>query len=53
MRETKSDITYAISVVSQFIKNLSRQYNEAMKTIICYLKVTKFLGITYSSAKGS
>ena len=50
--ETRPDIAFAISVVSQFAKNLSRQYTEAVKTIIRYLKATRSVGITYGREEG-
>ena len=47
MVETRPDIAFATSVVSRFAKNPSRQYTEAVKTILRYLKATKTVGITY------
>lgn len=47
MVETQSDIAFATSVVSRFVKNLFCQYIEVVKTIIQYLKATYTLGITY------
>lgn len=45
MVETRPDIAFAISVVSRFAKNPSRQHTEAVKTIMRYLKATRSVGI--------
>ncbi len=45
--ETRLDIAFATSVVSQFAKNPSHQHSKVVKTILRYLKATKDTGITY------
>ena len=52
MVETRPDIAFAISVVSQFAKNPSRQHTKAVKTIMRYLKATRSVGITYGGEEG-
>lgn len=47
MVKAHPDITFAISVVSRFAKNLSHQYTKAVKTIMQYLKATHTLDIAY------
>lgn len=47
MIETRLDIIYTTLLVSCFVKNLSHQYIEAVKTILKYLKGLKNRGITY------
>ena len=47
MVETRPDIAFATSVISRFAKNSSRQYTEAVKTIMRYLKAIRSVGITY------
>lgn len=44
--ETRFNIDFAITVVSQFAKISSHQNIEAMKIIFCYLKATKSIGVT-------
>lgn len=50
---TRPDITFATSIVSCFVKNPSRQYTKAVKTIMRYLKATRTVGITYGNGEGS
>lgn len=45
--ETMSDIAYAILVVSRFAKNPSHLHRKTVKTIFCYLKAIKDVGIIY------
>lgn len=45
--KTRLDIAFLKSVVSKFIKNLSRQHTVAVKTIFRYFKDSKNRGITY------
>ena len=52
MVEIRSNIAFAISVISQFIKNPSHQHSKAMKTILQYLKTTRDIGITYGGEQG-
>lgn len=52
MVETRPNIAFAISVVSQFAKNSSYQHSKAMKTILQYLKATRDIGITYGEEQG-
>lgn len=52
MVETRPDVAFAMSVVSRFAKNPSRQHTEAVKTIMRYLKATRTLGITYGGEEG-
>lgn len=52
MVETKTDITYAMSVVSHFAKNLSHLYSKLNKTFFHYLKTTNDVGITYGGEYG-
>lgn len=47
MVETKPNIALAILVASCFAKNPSHQYNEAVKTILRYMKGSRQQGITY------
>lgn len=47
MVETRPEIAFPISVISRFAKNLSRQYIEAVKKIMRYLKATTLVEITY------
>lgn len=49
--ETRPSIAFAISVISRFAKNPFRQYTEAIKRIMKYLKATRFVGITYCEKK--
>lgn len=49
--KTRPDITFAISLVSQFAKNPSHQHNKVVKTIFKYLKGSKHQGITYRRIK--
>ncbi len=53
MVETRPDIAFATSVVSQFIKNPSQQHTEVVKTIMRYLKVTRTIRITYGNDESS
>lgn len=46
--ETRLDITFAISIISQYAKNSSHQHTKAVKTILKYLKGSKHRGIIYS-----
>lgn len=52
MVETRLDIAFAMSVVSRFAKNPSRQHIEAVKTVMQYLKATKTMGIIYGGEEG-
>lgn len=45
--ETRPNIAFVTSVVSQFAKNPLHQYTEAVKTILQYLKTTRDTGIPY------
>lgn len=45
--KTRPDIIFLILVISRFAKNLSRQYNKAVKTIFQFLKGSKNRDITY------
>lgn len=47
MIKTRSNITYTMSIVSCFAKNLLHLHNKVVKTIFCYLKVIKDVEITY------
>ncbi len=51
MVKTKPDIAFTTSVVSRFANNPSRQYPEAVNTIIQYFKATRTRGITYGGEK--
>ena len=44
--QTRLDIQYAISIVSQFGGNPQKPYLEAAKHVLCYLKGTANLGLT-------
>lgn len=39
--ETKINITLVMLIISHFLKNLSHQHNETVKTIFKYLKRSK------------
>ena len=52
MVETRPDIAFATLVVSRFAKNPSHHHSEAVKTILCYLKATRSIGITYGGEQG-
>ena len=47
MLQTRPDIAYAISKLSQFSSNLTKQHLQALKRVLRYLKGTKGLGLTY------
>lgn len=47
MVEIRSDIVYAILVVSYFAKNPSHLYSKAVKMILRYLKAKRDVEITY------
>lgn len=49
----RPDITFVIFVVSYFTKNLSQQYIKVVKTIMCYLKAIKTIGIIYGNIEGN
>lgn len=51
MIETRPVITFAISVMSCFAKNLFHQYNKTIKTIFQYLKIPRKTRITYGGEK--
>ena len=44
---TRPDIAVAVSVLSQFVENPSRQHMDAFKRILSYLKGTRDLGIVF------
>ncbi|KAK4365388.1 hypothetical protein RND71_016746 [Anisodus tanguticus] len=46
---TRSDIAFAVSVVSQFMSAPMIKHWESLEQIICYLKGAPGLGILYSS----
>lgn len=50
--ETRPDIAFATSIISQFAKNSSYQHTKAMKTILQYLKATRDIRITYEREQG-
>lgn len=52
MVETRLDIAYATLVVSRFAKNLSYYHSKAVKTIFCYFKAIKDVGIIYRREQG-
>ena len=47
MLQTRPDIAYAISKLSQFSSNPTEQHLQALKRVLRYLKGTKGLGLTY------
>ena len=47
MLQTRPDIAYAISKLSQFSSNPTERHYQALKRVLRYLKGTKDLGITY------
>ena len=47
MLQTRPDIAYAISKLSQFSSNPTEQHLQALKRVLRYLKGTKDLGLTY------
>lgn len=49
--KTRLGITFAISLVSRFIKNVSHQYIEAIKTIFKYFKSSIHQKIIYKKSK--
>lgn len=52
MMEIRPTITYAILVVSRFIKDLSYLHSKTVKTIFCYLKVIRDIEIMYGGKQG-
>ena len=48
LTHTKPDISYAVSVVSQFIHNPSNQYMSVVNRILAYLKSSPSKGILFS-----
>lgn len=50
--ETRPNIAYAMLVVSRFVKNPSYLHSKVVKTVFCYLKATKDVGITYGREQG-
>ena len=52
MIETRPDISFATSVVSQLAKNPSRQHTEVVKAIRQYLKATRTIRIAYGGEEG-
>lgn len=51
MVETRPDIIFAISIASQYTKNPSHLYIEAVKTILKYFKGFKDQGIVYRGGR--
>lgn len=49
--KTKLNITFATSIISCYIKNSSYQHKKAIKTILKYIKSSKYSKITYNSQK--
>lgn len=47
--KTKSNIIFAILLISRFVKNLRYQHIEVVQTIVKYFHSSKNRGITYSS----
>lgn len=45
--ETRPNIAYAILVMNRFAKNLLYLYRKVVKTIFCYFKATRDVGIMY------
>ena len=45
--ETRPDIAFAILISSRYVKNPRHQHTEAVKTILRYIKGSKYRGITY------
>jgi hypothetical protein len=50
---TRPDITFSVSILSQFMRNPARIHWEATKHVIRYLKATKNLGLTLSTSTNS
>jgi hypothetical protein len=46
---TRPDITFSVSILSQFMRNPARIHWEAAKNVIRYLKATKNMGLTLST----
>lgn len=45
--ETRPDSTYVMLIVSRFANNLLYLHRKVVKTIFCYFKAIKNIGITY------
>lgn len=45
--EIRPNIAYTMLVMSRFAKHPSHFYNKAIKTVFCYLKATRDIGIIY------
>lgn len=52
MVETRPDIAYVALVVNRFAKNPSHFYSKVIRTIFCYLKATRDVGILYIGEQG-
>nr|GEY00211.1 retrovirus-related Pol polyprotein from transposon TNT 1-94 [Tanacetum cinerariifolium] len=50
---TRPDISYAVSIVSRYLANLGKNYWEAMKWILKYLKGTADVGLVYGRDQGN
>ncbi len=48
---TRSDISYAVSHLSQFITNPTKDHFDAVKHLYAYVNVTKGLGLIYQADK--
>jgi len=47
----RPDLTYAVSIVSQFMPNLRKQYWEVVKWVLRYLRETVILGLVFQRLK--
>ena len=52
LSHTRPDITFAVSLVSQFIHNPNEEYMQAVGRILSYLKSTPGKGILFKSGNG-
>jgi len=48
---TRPDLAYAVSTVSRFMSNLGKQYWEAAKRVLRYLRGTARLGLVFQRLK--
>ena len=51
LSHTKPDIAFVVSLVSQFMHNPIKEYMQAVRRILCYLKTTPGKGLLFRSGK--
>jgi len=49
LSHTRPDITYAVSLVSQFMHCPTESYIQVVRRILCYLKITPSKGVLFKT----